>query len=256
MEADHALTQSAAQTVRAADMSLRILQHVAFADVPQGVTQIASAVGIAKGAAYKHLRTLLDHGMLVQDPLTSHYRLGPKLWLMGQRAPQGQAMSEISQPLMRKVRDELGLAVVLSSPTKSSAFVLATFSSNQAIDIGVKPGSNLQLHCSAQGKIFLAYDAHLRESLKDPLPRVTANTITDRSALMAELEQIRRQGYAVAPEEVLLGINALAAPIFDRSGALVGSIGLIGSIGQLGAVPTERQLTLLRELTQTISKRL
>ncbi|HHW34061.1 MAG TPA: helix-turn-helix domain-containing protein, partial [Paracoccus solventivorans] len=110
--------------VRAADTCLRVLQQIAFAEGPQGVTQIAARMGIAKSAVHKHLRTLIDHGMILQDPSTSLYRLGPKVWLMGQKAPHGQALAEIALPLMQAVRDELGLAVVLSVPTPRSAFVL------------------------------------------------------------------------------------------------------------------------------------
>lgn len=246
-----------ANLVRAADTSLRILQLIAFAETPLGVTQIAGAVGVAKGAVHKHLRTLLDHGMVVQDAGTSLYHLGPKVWLMGKNAPQGQALSEIALPLMRDVRDELGLGVVLSVPTPKSAFVLATLSSNQAINIGVKPGSELRLHSSAQGKVLLAFGGpELLECVKAPLAKVTPKTQTDIATLLQELEKIRRQGYATAPEEALLGINALAAPIRDRAGKLVGAIGLIGSIQHLDAVPSQHQLDLLFDLTATIGRRI
>lgn len=243
--------------MRAADTSLRILQQIAFAETPQGVTQIASAVGIAKGAVHKHLRTLMDHGMVVQNPLTSLYNLGPKVWLMGQHAPQGQALLEIAMPLMQTVRDQLGFGVVLSVPTPKSAFVLATLSSNQPINIGVRPGSELQLHASAQGKIFLAYGGkELGDLLELPLPQTTPKTQTDLGLLLEEIAQVRRQGYATAPEEAMLGINALAAPILDQDDKLIGSIGLIASVQHLGATPTQDQLDVLWDLTATIAKRL
>lgn len=244
-------------SVRAADTCLRILQQIAFAERPQGVTQIAGKVGIAKGAVHKHLRTLIDHGMIVQDPITSLYRLGPKIWLMGQKAPDGQMLSEIALPLMQAVRDDLGLAVVLSVPTPKSAFVLATLRSNQPIDIGVRPGSELQLHSSAQGKVFLAFGpADLWDQLQIPLEAVTPRTTTDVETLRREIEEIRLVGYAVAPEEALLGINALAAPIFNTNGTIVGSIGLIGSIQHLTAEPTPHQLKVLMDLTGAISNRI
>lgn len=244
-------------SVRAADTCLRILQQIAFAERPQGVTQIAGKVGIAKGAVHKHLRTLIDHGMIVQDPITSLYRLGPKIWLMGQKAPDGQMLSEIALPLMQAVRDDLGLAVVLSVPTPKSAFVLATLRSNQPIDIGVRPGSELQLHSSAQGKVFLAFGpADLWDQLQIPLEAVTPRTTTDVETLRREIEEIRLAGYAVAPEESLLGINALAAPIFNTNGTIVGSIGLIGSIQHLTAEPTPHQLKVLMDLTGAISNRI
>jgi len=242
--------------VRAADTCLRILQEVAFAELPQGVTQIAGKVGIVKGAVHKHLHTLIEHGMIVQDPVTSLYRLGPKIWLMGQKAPDGQALSEIAQPLMQTARDELGLAVVLSVPTPKSAFVLATLRSNQPIDIGVRPGSELQLHSSAQGKVFLAFGpADLWEQLGTSLEAVTPKTTTDIGKLKKDIQRVRELGYSVAPEESLLGINALAAPIFSANRTLVGSIGLIGSIQHLSAEPTAHQLEVLLNLTGAISNR-
>nr|WP_255453663.1 IclR family transcriptional regulator [Paracoccus sp. S-4012] len=233
------------------------MQLIAFSDVPLGVTQIAAQVGTAKGAVHKHLRTLGDHGMVAQDPVTSLYSLGPKIWLMAQKAPPGRTLAELALPLMRVTRDELGLAVVLSVPTARSAYVLATLSSNQPIEIGVRPGGELSLHSSAQGKVFLAFgDPSLPESLAPPLERFTPKTQTDVGSVRAELEQIRRQGYATAPEESLLGINALAAPIFDSRGQIAGAIGLIGSVQHLGSQPSDTQLDGLLRLTAAISRRL
>lgn len=243
--------------VRAADTCLRILQQIAFAEVPQGVTQIAAKVGIAKSAVHKHLRTLMDHGMIVQDPVTSLYRLGPKVWLMGQKAPHGQALSEIALPLMQSVRDELGLAVVLSVPTPRSAFVLATLRSNQPIDIGARPGSELRLHSSAQGRVFLAFGpAELWDQLEFPLEAVTPKTTTDIAKLTRDVQRVRELGFSVVPEESLLGINALAAPIFSADGTLVGSIGLIGSIQHLSSQPSPHQIEVLMNLTRAISGRI
>lgn len=243
--------------VRAADTCLRVLQQIAFAEGPQGVTQIAARMGIAKSAVHKHLRTLIDHGMILQDPSTSLYRLGPKVWLMGQKAPHGQALAEIALPLMHAVRDELGLAVVLSVPTPRSAFVLATLRSNQPIDIGVQPGSELQLHSSAQGRVFLAFGpAELWEQLESPLKAVTPKTTTSIEKLTRDVERVRELGFSVVPEESLLGINALAAPIFSADRTLVGSIGLIGSIQHLSSQPTPHQLAVLMNLTGAISSRI
>lgn len=241
------------ETVRAADTCLRILERIAFADSPVGVTQISADVGIAKGAAFKHLRTLIEHGMVVQDPVTSHYALGPKLWLMAQQAPAGASLAELALPLMRATRDELGMAVVLSIPAPRSAFILATVSSNQPIEIGVRPGSELSLHSSAQGKVFLAFGSpELLDTLPETLPQVTPKSLTSRTALAAQLDGIRAAGYATAPEESLLGINAIAAPILSPQNQLLGSIGLIASIQHLGAAPTPPQLKALFALTREI----
>lgn len=141
--------------VKAADLCLRILEHVAFSPEPKGVTQIADVAGIAKSAAFKHLQTLIDHG-LVQDPTTSRYRLGPKAWLIGQQAQSLNDITAIALPFMLAARNETGLAVVLSTPMPSSAYVVLTCPSTHQIEIRVRAGSHLALHASAQGKVFLA----------------------------------------------------------------------------------------------------
>lgn len=245
-----------ADTVRAADTCLRILERIAFADSPLGVTQIAADVGIAKGAVFKHLRTLIDHGMIVQESVSSLYTLGPKLWVMAQRAPAEANLAELALPLMRVTRDELGTAVVLSVPTPRSAFVVATLSSNQPIEIGVRPGGELSLHSSAQGKVLLAFGPpEIMASLPDQLPAVTPKTVLSKAELANQIATIKELGYASAPEESLLGINAIAAPILDSNGKLIGSIGLIASIQHLGVAPTEQQLKALWALTKAIGQR-
>jgi len=246
---------AANDSVRAAGLCLRILEHVAFGGEPSGVTQIADATGIAKSAAFKHLQTLVDHGFVVQDPGTLRYKLGPKSWLLSRSAPDLNDISSVALPLMQATRNETGVAVVLSVPTTSSAFVLSTCASNQQIEIGVKPGSQLQLHSSAQGKVFLAFgERSLLEGLREAaLPAVTPRTITDYEALVAEIGLIRQRGYATAPEESLLGIRAIAAPVYNYSGLVVGSIGLIGSVQHIHEEPQPPMVESILKLTKAVS---
>lgn len=241
--------------VKAADLCLRILEYVAFEPKAAGVTQIADFAGIAKSAAFKHLQTLIDHGFVVQDPMTTRYRLGPKSWLLSRQAQSLDDIAVVALPLMQMARDEMGLAVVLSAPTPHAAFVLATCGSNQQIEIGVKPGSQLSLHASAQGKVFLAFgDPEMRQRLTSgPLEAITPRTVTDPAIIAAQLEQIRREGFASAPEEALLGVNAIAAPVYAHDGSLVGSVAFIGSVQHITAPPQPHLAERLMKLTADIS---
>ncbi|MBT9246246.1 IclR family transcriptional regulator (plasmid) [Gemmobacter fulvus] len=246
---------AAVEGVKAADLCLRILEYVAFEPEPAGVTQIAEFAGIAKSAAFKHLQTLIDHGFVVQDTATTRYRLGPKSWLLSRHAQSLDDIAAVALPLMLAARNALGVAVVLSAPTPQSAFVLSTVASNQQIEIGVKPGSQLSLHASAQGKVFLAFGApELMQKLRQgPLPRITPRTITDPAALAAELPLIRQRGYATAPEQSLLGVNAIAAPVYNYDNTLIGSVGLIGSVQHILDDPQPELVARLCQLTADIS---
>lgn len=246
------------ESVRAVDTALQILELVALSTQPLGVTQIAEAVGIAKSAAHKHLYTLGEHGFVSQDMTSTRYRLGPKAWLLSRLAPSLEDVASVAEPFMMAARDDTGLAVVLSAPTPRSAFVLATLPSERPIEIGVRPGSELALHASAQGKVFLAFGAPaLLASLQSTrLPSMTPRTITSFEALSEEIAKIRRQGYAVAPEESLLGVNVIAAPVRNYENKLVASVALIGSVQHISAEPAPKLVARLLEMSQGVSRAL
>jgi IclR family KDG regulon transcriptional repressor len=246
------------EIVQAADTALRILELVALSPQPLGVTQIAETVGIAKGAAHKHLYTLSEHGFVTQDATTTRYRLGPKAWLLSRMAPSLEDVAAVAAPLMTATRDETGLAVVLSVPSPRAAFVLATLPSTQPIDIGVRPGSELALHASAQGKVFLAFGdpAQIERLRGKPLPAMTPRTITSFEVLLADIEKVRQHGYATAPEEALLGVNVVAAPVRNYESKVVASVGLIGSVQHIAPSPDPSLIRRLLELSEGVSRAL
>lgn len=246
------LSDAATTRVQAADTVLAVLETVAFAPAPIGVTQVAGIVGIAKSAAFRHLRTLLDRGFLVQDAASSRFSLGPKVFLLGRMASGGQDLATLIQPALREARDACGFSAVVSTPTPQGAFVLTTLSGMQAVDIGVRVGSSLALHASAQGKVFLAFGnpGLLDRLLASPRPAFTPHTITGAAELAADIARVRAQGYAVAPEEVLLGVNALAAPVQDANGTIVASVALVGSIQHIAAEPDARLIRIVLDLAE------
>lgn len=242
--------QKESSGVRAADTVLAALEAVAWAREPIGVTQIAQAIGATKSAVFRHLQTLMERGYLTQDADTNRFRLGPKAFLIGHLAPPAWDFARILERPMRDLRDATGLAVVLSTPSARGALVVATFPGTHAIEIGVRPGSELALHASAQGKIFLAFGppSLTDQALAAPLQAFTDRTITEAAALREELSRIRLQGHALAPEEALLGINALAAPLRDHRDALVGAVALVGSIQHLAPRPAPELIDAIRRL--------
>ncbi len=159
---------------------------------------------------------------------------------------------------MRELRDRLGHTVVLSAMTPRGALVMSTIASTSPIEIGVRPGSELSFHASAQGKVLLAFAPRpLQERiLARPLAVLTSRTIVDRDKIEEELAQIVKRGYAGAPEETLLGINAVAAPIFDPTDACVGAAAIVGSIQFVPERLDPAALAALKQCGQQISRKL
>jgi DNA-binding IclR family transcriptional regulator len=243
--------------VRSVDVALDVLEAVAFSNEELGVTQVADRLGLTKGSVHRHLLTLVDRGYLTQNPATSRYAVGPKSRLLARFAPESD-LAHLAEGPMRDLRDRLGQTVVLSSLTPRGALVVVTLYSSSPIEIGVRQGSELSFHSSAQGKVLLAYAPHPFQAriLSRELARFTDKTITDPKVLEADLALFRKQGYAAAPEEAMLGINAVAAPVFDKTDAVVAALAVVGSIQFLPADPAPELIKALQDSAEQVSRRL
>ncbi|WGF87799.1 IclR family transcriptional regulator [Marinivivus vitaminiproducens] len=236
-------------------LTLRILEQIARTRDPVGVTQLATALGTTKTRIYRHLRTLVQEGYLRQSRRTERYQVGTQFLALGGQVAHTSDLSNIAQAPFRALRERLGQSCVLSQLEHAGARIVLTISGRSPIQIGVKPGSLLAFHNSAQGKVILAFaDPALRERvLSGPLPAMTAKTITDRGRLEAELDIIRARGWAVAPDESAIGLNALAAPLIDGSGDVVGAIAIVDLTQFVPPEPSEEQRDAVLAAARAIS---
>lgn len=243
--------------VRSVQHALDVLEQVAFAGEELGVTQLAERLALTKGSVHRHLLTLVERGYLAQNPATARYGIGPKSRLLTRAGPEPDLVQAADEP-MRELRDELGHTVVLSAMSPRGALVMVTVASASPIEIGVRPGSELSFHASAQGRVLLAFaPARLRERvLAAPLVAFTGRTVVDRAAIGQALSRIAERGFGAAPEQVLLGINAIAAPVFDARDACVAAVALVGSIQHLPAEPATATVAALVRAGRRISRRL
>jgi DNA-binding IclR family transcriptional regulator len=241
--------------VRSVQNALNVLEAVALSDGDVGVTQLADRLGLTKGSVHRHLTTLVDRGYLVQNSSTARYGVGPKYALLSRVVPRVD-LTQIADHAMHDLRDNLGHTVVLSAMTPRGALVLSTVASTSPIEIGVRPGSELSFYASAQGRALLAFAPKPFQAriLSRPLRAFTSKTITDRSAIERELVKVQRAGYAAAPEQVLLGVNAIAAPIYDDRDSCVAAIAIVGSIQHLPGSVHEQTASALKRAGRQISK--
>jgi IclR family transcriptional regulator, KDG regulon repressor len=239
-----AVTEKKVDGVQSVMLTLSILEHVGRARKPLGVTAIATALDVNKSRIFRHLRTLVNEGYLAQCKETERYEVGGKLMGLGRAVADRLQMGEIALPHLHALRDMLGHFSVISEIEPTGVRIIATVSGTSAIEIGVKQGSLLSFHSTAQGKIALAFgeDKLRREVLRSRLDMQTTKTIVSATALGKDLDKVRRQGWAVAPNESLIGINALAAPVFDATGRLIASVAIVDSIQYIEAIPSVEQI--------------
>ena len=247
---------TAATGVQAVLFALEILEYVAVQREAMGVTALAEHFGTNKSRIFRHLKTLESQGYVVQDEATERYRVGARMVALGHAVNDNVDVVREAAPVMRKVRNALKHSVILGMVEKSGVRVVAVQSGTSAIEISVKPGSLLGFHYSAQGKVALAFGgpALLKKVCAAGLEGLTPETITDVAALEKELALIRKQGWATAFNEAVTGLNALATPIFDATGQMVGTIAIVDSVQFIAAKPARAQLDALVAAGRGISE--
>ena len=244
--------------VQAVVFALQILEYVARQGELVRVTDLAEAFGTNKNKIFRHLRTLMQQGYVVQDQASEQYRIGTRLVALGRAVSEKFDLGRVASGAMTSLRAQVGQSVVLSQVEEQGMRVISVVRSESPIEIIVKPGSLLGFHNSAQGKIALAFGAQtlLAQVCAGRLEDSTPKTLTNARALRQGVDQIHAQGWAVAPDEAALGLNALAAPIFDAAGTLAGAIAIVDLTQNLAATPAREQVRHVVAAARKISKQL
>jgi IclR family transcriptional regulator, KDG regulon repressor len=230
--------------VQAVVLALHILERLAEEGRPMGVTSLASALGTTKSRIWRHLQTLMQHGYIVQSDDTERYRVGARLVTLGHAVGNSLDIVSAGYGTIRDLRDSVGHSAVISQVEADGVRIVSTVSGKSSIEIGVRPGSLLGFHNSAQGKIALAFgsDSLRAKVFNARLEKHTPSTIVSPGALRTELERVRQQGWAAAPNEAVIGLNALAAPVFDAAGTLAGAVAIVDSVQFITPHPTAEQI--------------
>ena len=244
--------------VQAVSLAVRLLELLAASVEPVGVTELAKRIGTTKARVYRYLKALVEHGYVLQDPVSDRYMLGHGVFTLARSAKMHQNFSRITQPIMTALAREVMQSVALSEPSVKGVHVIDVVRSDQPLDINTRVGSLFSLHASAQGWIGLAFGPHeLWEGVGvPPYKKETPRTIATREDLEQVVTKVRRQGWASAPEQVLIGINALAAPIHDGTGKLAFTIAVVGSLQHLTDPPEKIQIDALLAAAGKISRAL
>ncbi|HEY0419723.1 MAG TPA: IclR family transcriptional regulator [Acetobacteraceae bacterium] len=216
-----------------------VVEFMATAAEPCRLSAIAQALDLPKSATHRLLREMLALGWMEQDGADGPYRLSLRFALLGHRVLQSSGLQDLVQPVLDRLAAETRELVRLTMATEQG---LMWFAAAQGAPPGLlyQPAMNgpVLLHATANGKAYLAglpeaAALHLarRGGLGGAGP--TARTVASAEALRAELERVRRQGYAVAVEEAEPGITAVAAAVVAEGRAL-GTVSVAGPSLRIG----------------------
>ena len=226
---------------QAVDRAARLLSEVVHSADPVTFTELSVTTGLAKSTTSRLLLALERNGLVRRD---SHGRFLPGemfvsfAWRGGAEA----SLVAVAQPFLEKLGKATGETINLGVANGDSVEQIAQVDSTYLIGGTNWVGLSVPLHCSALGKVLLAFGAAQLPPGK--LARRTDKTITSEAALRADLAGVRARGYAVADEELEPGLVALAAPVFRYDGVVVAGLSVSAPAARMtresGAIAARR----------------
>ncbi len=205
----------------------QVLGWLAAERGPHSASEVARKFQMPRTTAFRVLRTLRAEGLV--EEVDGRYRGGAGLLRLGLLALQTVEIHSLAEPVLQRLAQTTGETAHLAVRTGDQMLILQVADSPNPIRVASRPGTLVSIHCAAAGKALLAAlpPAQVRGILQGKrLERRTGRTITTMVALEAELETIRRQGYALDDEEYHDGVRCLASAVFDARGDAVAALGI------------------------------
>lgn len=239
--------------------ALDILEVVASGQHEMGIVEISQRVKLPVSTVHRLLTTLADRKFITQNSETGRYRIGIRAFEIGNRFLEQTQLRDIAHPVMlelaRKVNESINLAIL----DGFSAIYIDQVESERLLKIFTRSGVRVPLHCTGVGKVLLAgfsdeYIEHILSSV-ELLPR-TPNTITRPDMLLAHINLVRNQGYALDDEEFEEGVRCVAAPIKNYRGETVAALSISGPVSRMMKEQLGAYIEALCEASKAISLQL
>ena len=240
--------------IQSVDRAIRVLTALQGAR-RMSLSELAARLDLAPSTTHGIVRTLVEHGMVVQERGSSRYQLGPAVLRLGNVYLDTLELRSRAVPWSEELARRTGLAVRTAVLAGDDVVIIhhepRPDGSRQMPEIGIV----IPAHASALGKAILAFSpADAKRVLGAAHRSMTGETITDAKELRAQFAAIASNPVAEERDEAVLGESSVAAPIFDGYGSALGAIGVV--------VPTtdwpvaESVLDALREAARNVSREL
>lgn len=222
---DHTGTDHTGHFVRSLERGLAVIRAFDAEHPELTLSEVARICDLTRATARRFLLTLVDLGYVRTDG--RRFSLTPRVLELGYAYLSSVSLPEIAEPhlelLVAQVRESASLCVL----DGEDIVYLCRVPTSRIMTVSIDVGTRLPAFATSMGRVLLAHlpEAELAARLdRSPLPAFTRRTITDPAALRAELARVRAQGYAIVDQELEDGLRSVAAPIRDRTGAVIAAI--------------------------------
>jgi len=241
--------------IQSVDRAIRVLTALQGAR-RMSLSELAARLDLAPSTTHGIVRTLVEHGMVVQERGSSRYQLGPAVLRLGNVYLDTLELRSKAIPWAEDLARRTSLAVRTGVLLVDDVVIIhhepRPDGSRQMPEVGIV----IPVHASALGKAMLAFlpDDAKRVMTSGTLRSMTGETLTSPDDLRAQLDEVATSGIAVEQDEAVIGESAIASPVFDSWGAAVGAIGVV--VPSDGSVSTHPARDLVRETAQALSREL
>jgi IclR family transcriptional regulator, KDG regulon repressor len=236
---------------------LIVLEALAQAGGPCGVSDLAASLGISKSNTHRLLNTLVATGFA--STVDGRYAASLKMWELGTKVLGGFDVRELARPAMARLVRETAESVRLTvlDPKSLEVIYIDKIDSPQDVRTFTEIGGRAPAHCTSSGKVMLAYqdDAVVRRIARK-LKAYTPSTIVDPVELMRHLKKVRASGYALNQREYSPQVAGVAAPIFNAEGRVVAALSIAAPADRLPAVRLKQVTARLCDAAASVSARI
>lgn len=237
------------------DRAAQLLVLVLEGEDGRGVGELAEQAALPKSTASRLLGALERHGLVEQDGQRGRFRAGPVLLRFAHRGLVDRNLVELAQQPMHALADATGETINLAVAGPVGVEHLGQVESRHFLGTGQWIGRHVSYHSSANGKVLLAFGA-AELAPGEPLEPLTSHTVVDHVRLEAELEQVRSDLFATAIDELESGLTAMAAPVFDASGAAIAALSVSGPTLRLSSKRVAELRPIVIKQARALSERL
>lgn len=237
---------------------LGLLETIASAAHAPTLADLTASVGQPKATLHRWLATLESAGLVQRTPDGRRYELAARASRLALSILSNAPGSALRHDILRRTVERLGESCNLTVLDGTGVTYVDRVESLWPLRITFQAGSRVPVHCSASGKLFLAFMPPARRDRLlglITLERFTDTTLTDRAALEAELESIRSRRYALDREEYLAGLVCVAVPVYQggRSRRCVAALALQAPTMRLSCDRAVEKLPVLREAADALA---
>lgn len=237
---------------------VRVLDAFSTVDRALSLADIGRRTGLPKSTAHRLLAAMREVGLLDQERERDRYRLGLKLFGLGNTVLANMDLHREARPFVDALTRQSGQAVHLAVFDGRQAMVILRADAQPEKGPPTAPGETAPAHCTAVGKAILAFQpaATIERVIAAGLARFTEATVTDAARLRAQLTEIRARGYAAEEGEHQPGLRGVGAPVRDQGGHVLAALGIAGPFWRLPPTEIEAMAKLAIHGANVISQAL